>query len=173
MDILCMNFWFWEVPVLVFCHLKSALKKSYFLKGFEVIFMFFWQCNINSLLMEEIYFCLSKSLIQSVGSLLPFINQLIELILRSMLALLKIFQLPKFPSSDYLFIQCLQRGNFHIQVSPNDFHFDLHDLHDYIILEIVERFSLSMKFSFLLLHCFYITLQALLKNSVFIELSKR
>lgn len=82
-------------------------------------------CSFDSVILilfswKEIYFCLSKSLIQSVGSLLPFINQVIKLILRSMFALLKILQLLKFPSSDYSFILCLQRGNFHIQVFTND-----------------------------------------------------
>lgn len=148
-----MDFWLWKVPVLIHsvCHLKSALKKV--ILFLIILKLFLCSFNFDSVISiifswKYIHFCLSKSLIQSVGSLLPFINQVIKLIWRSMLALLKIFQLPKFPSSDYSFIPCLQRGGFHIQVSAND----------YLVLEIVERFSLSMEFSFLLLHCFCISL---------------
>lgn len=153
MEILCMDFWLWKVPVLVHsvCHLKSALKKV--ILFLSILKLFLCSFNFDNVILilfswKYIYFCLSKSLIQSVGSLLPLINQIIKLILRSMLVLLKIFQLPKFPSSDYSFISCLRRGNFHIQVSTND----------YIILEIVERFSLSMELSFLSLNCFCIAL---------------
>lgn len=132
-----------------------------FLKVLKLFLCSFDSVILILFLWKEIYFCLSKSLIQSVGSLPPFINQVIKLILRSMFALLKILQLLKFPSSDYSLILWLQRGNFHIEVSTND----------YIILEIVERFSLSMEFSFLSLHCFCIALsRPSLKILLFIEL---
>lgn len=104
----CLSFKICYEKVILF---KSVLRL--FLCSFDsvILVLFLW---------KDIYFCLSKSLIQLVGSLLPFINQVIKLILRSMLALWKMFQLPKFPSSDYSFIPCLQRGNFCIQVSTND-----------------------------------------------------